>query len=45
MEFGLRHRVALIAAASSGIGFAAARELAREGARVLRTFCRMNNGR
>ena len=34
MEFGLRDRVAIVAAASRGIGFAAARELAREGARV-----------
>ncbi len=34
MELGLRDRVALVAAASSGIGFAAALELAREGARV-----------
>ncbi|MDX6270069.1 MAG: 3-oxoacyl-[acyl-carrier protein] reductase [Acidobacteriota bacterium] len=34
MDFGLTNRVALVAAASKGIGFAAARELAREGARV-----------
>jgi len=34
MDFGLNNRVALVAAASRGIGFAAARELAREGARV-----------
>jgi 3-oxoacyl-[acyl-carrier protein] reductase len=34
MDFGLKNRVALVAAASRGIGFAAARELAREGARV-----------
>jgi 3-oxoacyl-[acyl-carrier protein] reductase len=34
MDFGLSGRVALVAAASKGIGFAAARELAREGARV-----------
>jgi 3-oxoacyl-[acyl-carrier protein] reductase len=34
MDFGLSGRVALVAAASRGIGFAAARELAREGARV-----------
>ncbi len=34
MDFGLAGRVALVAAASKGIGFAAARELAREGARV-----------
>ena len=34
MDFGIKDRVALVAAASKGIGFAAARELAREGARV-----------
>lgn len=34
MDFGLRDRVAIVAAASRGLGFAAARELAREGARV-----------
>lgn len=34
MDFGLNGRVALVAAASRGLGFAAARELAREGARV-----------
>ncbi len=34
MDFGLTDKVALVAAASSGIGFACARELAREGARV-----------
>jgi 3-oxoacyl-[acyl-carrier protein] reductase len=34
MDLGLRDRVAIVAAASRGIGFAAARELAREGARV-----------
>jgi 3-oxoacyl-[acyl-carrier protein] reductase len=34
MDFGLKDRVALVAAASRGIGFAAALELAREGARV-----------
>jgi 3-oxoacyl-[acyl-carrier protein] reductase len=34
MDFGLKDRVALVSAASKGIGFAAARELAREGARV-----------
>ncbi len=34
MDLGLTNRVALVAAASKGIGFACARELAREGARV-----------
>jgi 3-oxoacyl-[acyl-carrier protein] reductase len=34
MDLGLKDRVALVAAASQGIGFAAARELASEGARV-----------
>jgi 3-oxoacyl-[acyl-carrier protein] reductase len=34
MDLGLKDRVALVAAASRGIGFAAARELSREGARV-----------
>jgi 3-oxoacyl-[acyl-carrier protein] reductase len=34
MDLGLNDRVALVAAASRGIGYAAARELAREGARV-----------
>lgn len=34
MDFGLNGRVALVAAASRGIGFAVARELAREGARI-----------
>ena len=34
MDLGLRNRVAIVAAASRGIGFACARELAREGARV-----------
>jgi len=34
MDFGLKDKIALVAAASSGIGFASARELAREGARV-----------
>jgi len=34
MDFGLKDRVALVAAASRGIGNAAACELAREGARV-----------
>src|SRR6185436_4168616 len=34
MDLGLKDRVALVAAASRGIGYAAALELAREGARV-----------
>jgi len=34
MDLGLNNRVALVAAASSGIGYACALELAREGARV-----------
>src|SRR6266571_6871127 len=34
MDLGLKNRVAIVAAGSSGIGFACARELAREGARV-----------
>ena len=34
MDFGLKDRIALVAAASRGIGYAAALELAREGARV-----------
>lgn len=34
MDLGLEDRVAIVAAASRGIGFACARELAREGARV-----------
>ncbi|HYY42858.1 MAG TPA: SDR family NAD(P)-dependent oxidoreductase, partial [Pyrinomonadaceae bacterium] len=34
MDLGLSNRVALVAAASQGLGFAAALELAREGARV-----------
>src|SRR5213080_1559596 len=34
MDLGIKDRVALVAAASKGIGFAVARELAREGARV-----------
>src|SRR5260370_32985268 len=31
MDFGLKNRIALVAAASRGIGFASARALAREG--------------
>lgn len=34
MDLGLKDRVAVVAAASRGIGFACARELAKEGARV-----------
>jgi 3-oxoacyl-[acyl-carrier protein] reductase len=34
MDLGLKNQVALVAAASRGIGFACARELAREGTRV-----------
>src|SRR5258708_5638720 len=34
MDLGLKNRIAVVAAASRGIGFACARELAREGARV-----------
>ena len=34
MDLGLKDRVAIVAAASRGIGFACALELAREGARV-----------
>lgn len=34
MDFGLKDRVAIVAAASRGIGYAAALELAREGARL-----------
>src|SRR6185369_1809040 len=34
MDLGLKNKVAIVAAASRGIGFACARELAREGARV-----------
>ena len=34
MDFGLKDRVAIVAAASRGIGYAAALELAREGTRV-----------
>jgi len=34
MDLGIKNRVAIVAAASRGIGFACARELAREGVRV-----------
>ena len=34
MDFGIKNRVAVVAAASRGIGYAAALELAREGTRV-----------
>src|SRR5437868_2536432 len=37
MDLGLSNKIAIVAAASRGIGFACARELAREGARVF--FC------
>src|SRR6185436_8152444 len=34
MDLGIKDRVALVAAASKGLGYAAALELAREGARI-----------
>src|SRR5205085_4746424 len=43
MELGLRGRVALVAAASGGIGYASAFELAREGARLF--ICSRDEGR
>ncbi len=43
MDLGLRGRVALVAAASGGIGYASALELAREGARVF--LCSRDEGR
>jgi 3-oxoacyl-[acyl-carrier protein] reductase len=43
MDLGLRDRVAIVAAASRGIGFASAQELAREGARVF--LCSRDEGR
>ena len=43
MELGLKGRVALVAAASGGIGYASASELAREGARVF--ICSRDDGR
>src|SRR5437763_11357225 len=43
MDLGLRGRVALVAAASGGIGYASALELAREGARLF--ICSRDGGR
>jgi 3-oxoacyl-[acyl-carrier protein] reductase len=43
MDLGLRGRVALVAAASGGIGYASALELAREGARLF--ICSRDEGR
>jgi 3-oxoacyl-[acyl-carrier protein] reductase len=43
MELGLKGRMALVAAASAGIGYASALELAREGARVF--ICSRDEGR
>lgn len=43
MDLGLKGRVALVAAASGGIGYASAMELAREGARVF--ICSRDEGR
>jgi 3-oxoacyl-[acyl-carrier protein] reductase len=43
MNLGLKGRVALVAAASGGIGYAAALELAREGARLF--ICSRDEGR
>src|SRR5919112_2626692 len=43
MDLGLKGRVALVAAASGGIGYASAYELAREGARVF--ICSRDEGR
>ena len=42
MDLGIKDRTALVAAASTGIGFAVARELAREGARVF--LCSRDEG-
>src|ERR1043166_4633672 len=43
MDLGLKGRVALVAAASGGIGYASALELAREGARLF--VCSRDEGR
>lgn len=43
MDLGLRDRVALVAGASAGLGFAVALELAREGAQVF--LCSRDEGR
>src|SRR5947209_10090906 len=43
MDLGLKGRVALVAAASGGIGYASALELAREGARLF--ICSRDGGR
>src|ERR1043165_8593782 len=43
MNLGLKGRVALVAAASGGIGYASAFELAREGARLF--ICSRDEGR
>lgn len=43
MDFGIKDRVALVAAASKGLGYAAARELAMEGVRVF--LCSRDEGR
>jgi len=43
MDLGLKGRVALVAAASAGIGYASALELAREGARLF--ICSRDDGR
>jgi 3-oxoacyl-[acyl-carrier protein] reductase len=43
MDLGLKGRVALVAAASGGIGYASALELAREGARLF--ICSRDEGR
>src|SRR5947209_4350716 len=43
MDLGLKGRVALVAAASGGIGYASALELAREGVRLF--ICSRDGGR